>query len=114
MNNCIFCKIIKNEIATNKVYEDDDILAFNDINPKAPLHILIIPKKHIPSLEYAKKEDIEVLGKMQIVAKEIAIKNGVIKDGVRLVLNCNKGAGQEVFHIHYHLLGGRTFTWPPG
>jgi len=112
--DCIFCKIASKEIAATVVYEDDDILAFRDINPVAPSHILIIPKKHIPTINDLSPEDQSLLGKMILVAKQIAEEEGISKSGYRLVLNCEKDGGQEVFHIHLHLIGGRKMTWPPG
>ena len=114
MSDDLFLKIINREIPADIVYEDDDVLAFNDINPQAPLHVLIIPKKHIRTLNDAGEEDEPLLGKLMNVARMIARENGVDEEGYRVVMNCNRGAGQTVFHIHLHLLGGRTLTWPPG
>jgi len=114
MTDCIFCKIINGEIPSQKVYEDDDLLAFEDIHPAAPEHVVLIPKKHIESMNEAAEEDIPVLGKLLIAAKNIAADRNLSDDGYRIVLNCKEGAGQSVFHIHLHLLGGRIFTWPPG
>ena len=114
MNDCIFCRIISGLIPVKKkVFEDDKVFAFEDINPQAPVHILIIPKKHISGLEAVEQEDIEILGYIQIVASQIA-KEMNLKDGYRLVSNSGIDAGQTVSHLHYHLLGGRTFAWPPG
>jgi len=113
MENCIFCKIISGEIPAKKVFEDDKVVAFNDLNPQAPVHILIIPKKHIASLNDVTKEDVELLGHIQIVASMLAKQNN-LNDGYRLVNNCGIDGGQTVLHIHYHLMGGRTFTWPAG
>lgn len=110
----IFGKIIKREIPADIVYEDDDVLAFRDIDPKAPIHILIIPKKPIPTVNDIENEDAELVGKMIIAAKKIAKEMGIDESGYRLVMNCNKDAGQTVFHLHCHLLGGRQFLWPPG
>lgn len=112
--DCIFCKIVSGEIGTKKVYEDEEILAFEDINPQAPIHILVIPKHHIQHLEDASEEQKELLGKMLIVARDIARDKGIAEKGYRLVLNTNPDSGQEVYHLHFHLLGGRRFTWPPG
>lgn len=109
---CIFCKIIQKEVKSSIVWEDEDIIAFNDLNPQAPTHILIVPKKHIPSLQEATEEDIEILGKINYTAKRIAEKLGITD--FRLVNNCGKKAGQSVFHLHYHLLAGRRMAWPPG
>jgi len=112
--DCIFCKIAKKEIETDVIFEDEDILAFKDLNPKAPVHLLFIPKKHIPSMNDLAEEDASILGRMLLKAKETAKKHGISEDGYRIVINCNKNAGQEVFHLHAHLLGGRKFSWPPG
>ncbi len=110
---CIFCKIVDKKISSSIVYEDPEIVAFNDINPQAPVHIIIIPRKHIPTVIDLEENDAELIGKLFIVAKKLAKTKG-IEDGYRLVINCNPGAGQSVFHIHLHLLGGRKFSWPPG
>ncbi len=114
MADCIFCKIIEGEIPSQKVYEDNDLLAFEDINPAAPEHVVLIPKKHIETLNEAEEGDVQLLGKLLMAAKNIAGERNLTEDGYRLVLNCKEGAGQSVFHIHFHLLGGRIFTWPPG
>jgi histidine triad (HIT) family protein len=111
--DCIFCKIAKKEIPSSIVHEDEEIVAFNDINPQAPVHIIIIPRKHIPRIMDLKENDALLIGKLFIVAKNLAREKD-IEDGYRLVINCNPGAGQSVFHIHLHLLGGRKFDWPPG
>lgn len=114
MNDCIFCRIISGLIPVKKkVFEDDKVFVFEDINPQAPVHILIIPKKHISGLDAVNQEDIEILGYIQLVASKIA-KEMNLKDGYRLVSNSGIDAGQTVAHLHYHLLGGRTFAWPPG
>ena len=110
----IFSKIINKEIKSNIVYEDDQILAFEDLNPQSPIHILIIPKKEIKTINDIEIDDIEVIGKLFLVAKNIAKEKKIDKDGYRVVMNCNDYAGQTVFHIHLHLLGGRKFSWPPG
>ena len=110
----IFSKIINKEIKSNIVYEDDQILAFEDVDPQAPVHILIIPKKEIKTINDIEVDNIEVLGKLFLVAKDIAKEKKIDKDGYRVVMNCNDYAGQTVFHIHLHLLGGRKFSWPPG
>ena len=112
--NCLFCKIANKEIKSNIVLENDKLLAFSDINPQAPVHVLIITKKHIPGLNDLEAADKELLGEIQLAAKEIAEKSGVTKSGYRLVANCGPDAGQAVAHLHYHLLGGRAFKWPPG
>ena len=110
----IFSKIINKEIPATIVYEDDEILAFEDVNPKAPIHILIIPKKEISTLNNITEEDAELIGRLVIVAKKIACDKKIEKDGYRLVMNCNDFGGQTVYHIHLHLLGGRKLSWPPG
>lgn len=107
MSDCLFCKIINGEIPSTKVYEDENILAFDDIHPNAPIHILIIPKKHIPTINDITDADKDLIGEMLIVAKKIAAEKNVAEDGYRIIFNCNKNAGQIVFHIHLHLLGGR-------
>lgn len=114
MSECIFCKIINREINSSIVYEDEEILAFNDINPQAPVHIILIPKKHIEKISDITPEDIELVGKLVFIAQRIAKERNISDSGYRLVFNCNKDAGQAVFHIHLHLLGGRKFSWPPG
>ncbi len=105
MEDCVFCKIVAGEIPTQKIYEDDRVLAFNDINPLAPVHVLIVPKKHIVDLAEAKKEDEALLGKIQLVAAEVAKKLGV-GDAFRILMANGKDAGQSVFHLHYHVRGG--------
>ena len=114
MENCIFCKIINGEIPSQKVYEDDKIFAFKDINPEAPVHILIIPKKHIESLNDLKEEDKDIISHIFIKVKEIGNKLGISESGYRVVNNCGVDGGQTVSHIHFHLLGGRSLQWPPG
>lgn len=109
MEDCIFCKIIKGEIPSNKIYEDDEILAFNDINPVAPIHILVIPKKHITSLAHIKEEDKKIIGKIYNVINKIAEQKGVKESGYRVIVNCGEDAGQEVMHLHFHLLAGKKF-----
>ena len=106
MADCLFCKIIAGDIPADKVYEDEEFLAFRDIAPKAPVHILVVPKKHISSLEESQEEDAPLLGRLQLVLKNIARDQGVAASGYRIVNNCGRDAGQVVFHIHYHLLGG--------
>lgn len=114
MTDCIFCKIVSGEIPSKKVYEDDYILAFYDISPEAPVHVIIIPKKHIQSVNQLNAEDGELIGKIFLSAKEITKKLGVSEKGYRIVNNCGEQGGQTVQHLHYHLLGGRDMTWPPG
>ncbi len=113
-NDCLFCKIANKEIKSDIVYEDGEIVAFKDINPKAPVHFVVIPRKHIASLNEIAESDADILGKMLLRIKEIAHKHGIAEGGYRTVINCNKDAGQEVFHIHMHVLGGRKMGWPPG
>ena len=110
----IFNKIIKKEIPAKIVYEDDNILAFEDIAPQAPVHILIIPKKEIKTLNDITEEDANIIGQLTIVAKKIAKDKKIDQDGYRLIMNCNDYGGQTVYHIHLHLLGGRKLSWPPG
>lgn len=112
--DCLFCKMVSGQIKPNTVYEDDDMLAFKDINPQAPVHVLIIPKKHITTLNDLGQGDTQLIGKMLLVAVKIAKDSGVAESGFRTVMNCNADAGQSVFHIHLHLLGGRFLRWPPG
>ena len=114
MNDTIFDKIIRKEITASIVFEDEYILAFKDINPQAPIHILIIPKKQIPTINDIKLDDIELTGKLVYRAKLLAAELGIAEEGYRLVFNCNKNGGQEVYHIHLHLLAGRSMKWPPG
>jgi histidine triad (HIT) family protein len=112
--NCTFCKMVSGQIKPNVVYQDESVLAFHDINPQAPVHVLVVPKKHIATLNDLEIEDVSVAGLMLLAAQQIAQKLGVAESGYRTVLNCNRDAGQSVFHIHLHLLGGRTLAWPPG
>jgi histidine triad (HIT) family protein len=113
MADCLFCRIAKGEIPSKKVYEDERTFAFEDINPKAPTHVLVVPKKHIVGLKEVTAEDAELLGYCQLVAAKIARERG-IEDGYRTVYNVGSKAGQSVFHLHLHLLGGRALSWPPG
>lgn len=112
-SDCLFCKIGRKEILSKIAYEDDEIFAFEDISPQAPTHILICPKKHFASLNEASAEDQSVLGRLQLAAAEIARERGLL-EGYRTIINNGRGAGQSVFHLHVHLLGGRAFRWPPG
>jgi len=111
--DCLFCKIAEKKIPSKIVYEDPDVFAFEDIGPQAPTHILICPRKHLESLTEATPEDQAILGKLQLVAAQLARERNLL-EGYRTVLNNGRGAGQSVFHLHLHLLGGRTFRWPPG
>lgn len=106
MEDCIFCKIGKGEIPSEKVYEDEEIVAFKDINPAAPIHILVIPKKHIEKITEIKKEDEALIGRMYSVINKIAKEQGFSEDGFRMIVNCEKNAGQEVMHLHFHILAG--------
>jgi histidine triad (HIT) family protein len=113
MSDCLFCKILGGEIPSKKVFEDEQIYAFEDIDPKAPTHVLIIPKRHIRGLKEATIDEAELLGRCHLVAAQIARERG-IEDGYRTVLNVGPRSGQSVFHLHLHLLGGRDLSWPPG
>lgn len=114
MSDDLFLKIVSREIPADIVFENDDVLAFRDVNPQAPLHVLIIPKVRIPTINDMQAQDTEIFGKLFLAAREIAAKEGVAEDGYRTVMNCNSAGGQTVFHVHLHLLGGRNFKWPPG
>lgn len=110
----MFCKIVAGEIPAKRVHEDDELLAFEDIKPEAPVHVLIIPKRHIATLSDVQPEDDALVGAMMRRAAVIATERGISDSGYRTVMNCNSHAGQTVFHIHLHLLGGRRMSWPPG
>ena len=112
--SCLFCKIIKREIPAAIVFEDDQMIAFSDINPQAPTHVLIVPKRHIETLTDLTEGDDEIVGALVRRAAAIAAERGFAAKGYRTVFNTNRDAGQTVFHIHLHLLGGRSMTWPPG
>ena len=114
MADCIFCKIAAKEIPSRVVHEDEDTVAFEDLNPQAPTHLLVIPRRHIATLNDLAPGDDAVLGKLQRVAALLAARRGLAERGFRTVMNCNREAGQTVFHLHLHLLGGRAMTWPPG
>ena len=114
MSDCLFCKIIQREIPGSIVYEDERVLAFNDINPRAPTHVLIVPKRHITTLNELSVEDDQLVGELVRRAATIAKEHGISAGGFRTVFNTNRDAGQTVFHIHLHLLGGRSMHWPPG
>ncbi|MGA7966454.1 MAG: histidine triad nucleotide-binding protein [Gammaproteobacteria bacterium] len=114
MEECLFCRMVAGEIKPGTVYEDDEILAFHDINPQAPLHVLVIPKRHIATTNDLTDDDAGLMGRLVLAARKIAVDEGVDEAGYRLVINCNAGAGQSVFHVHVHLLGGRRLGWPPG
>lgn len=112
--DCLFCRIAAGEIPASIVYQDDDLVAFNDINPQAPMHVLIVPRKHIPTTSDISEGDEALVGKLVRRAAAIAAERGYAERGYRTVFNCNSEAGQTVFHIHLHALGGRSFGWPPG
>ena len=114
MDGCLFCRIIKGEIPCSRVYEDEEIFAFHDISPQAPVHILVLPKKHIPDLSEMKEDDGGLMGKLVWAASSIARDKGFAGSGFRLVINTKESAGQSVFHVHMHLMSGRNFHWPPG
>jgi histidine triad (HIT) family protein len=114
MDGCIFCRIAAKEIPASVVYEDDEMLAFDDINPKAPVHVLLIPREHFASLNELPKGREDLLGRILAKARAVAEAKGVGKSGYRIVLNTARDSGQDVFHIHFHVLGGRKMTWPPG
>jgi histidine triad (HIT) family protein len=111
---CIFCKIIRGELPADKVYEDDSIVAFTDLHPRAPIHQLIVPKKHIATLNDLTEADTELVGTLIQTARQLAKKTGIAASGYRTIFNCNADGGQVVFHLHLHLLGGRALHWPPG
>lgn len=114
MEDCLFCKIIKGELETEFAYEDEKVVAFKDIDPQAPVHLLIVPKKHIPTILDLEDKDQELVGYIYQVAGKLARDLEIANDGFRLVSNCNEAGGQSVYHIHFHLLGGRKMQWPPG
>ena len=114
MTDCIFCKIAAGEIPATKVYDDGEVLAFRDINPEAPVHLLVIPRRHIATLNDLTEADAALIGWLYLAAKQVAIELGVAENGYRTVINCNRDAGQIVFHVHMHLLAGRELGWPPG
>ena len=112
--DCLFCKIVNGDLAADVVYEDDTLVAFRDINPKAPTHILLIPRRHIATMNDLQEGDESLAGELFLASARIAADEGLAEDGYRVVMNCNAAAGQSVFHIHLHLLGGRMMAWPPG
>jgi len=114
MSDCLFCKMVSGEITPDTVYEDDDVLAFRDISPQAPTHVLVIPRQHVATLNDLDSDSAGLIGKMVMAAAEIARQEGFSEQGYRTVMNCNAHGGQTVFHIHLHLLGGRAMAWPPG
>ena len=114
MSDCLFCKMVSGEIQPDVVFEDDEVLAFRDVHPQAPMHVLVIPKVHIPTVNDLTSEHAGLVGKMYLAAQQIAAGEGVAEPGYRMVMNCNPEAGQSVYHIHLHVLGGRPMSWPPG
>ncbi|MFZ5593213.1 MAG: histidine triad nucleotide-binding protein [Pseudomonadota bacterium] len=114
MPTCLFCKMASGEIKPDIVYENDRVLAFNDINPQAPTHVLVVPKRHITTLNDLQESDAALVGEMFLAARDVAIQTGIADSGYRTVMNCNADAGQSVWHIHLHVLGGRRMNWPPG
>jgi histidine triad (HIT) family protein len=112
--NCIFCKIIEKKIPAKIIYEDDSVIAFEDVNPQAPVHALVVPKKHIPDIHSMTEADRELIGHLFFAARKIGADKGLDAKGYRMVINNGPGAGQTVFHIHLHILSGRRFSWPPG
>ncbi|WP_018146144.1 histidine triad nucleotide-binding protein [Thioalkalivibrio sp. AKL6] len=114
MTDCVFCKIVAGEIPARVVFEDDAVLAFEDLNPQAPEHVLVIPKKHIATLNELSAAEAPVIGQMARAAAEIARDRGFAENGYRTVMNCNDHGGQTVYHIHMHVLAGRALSWPPG
>ena len=114
MSDCLFCRIVRGDVKGNIVYQDNSVVAFKDINPKAPVHLLIVPRKHIATLLDLQQEDHSLIGKIFSVVNQLAKDQGIAQGGFRVVVNCGARAGQSVFHIHFHLLGGRPMAWPPG
>ena len=113
-SDCFFCKIVAGDVPAEIIYKSDNVIAFRDINPQAPTHVLIIPRKHISTMNDINPEHEAIVGSLFIAAKSIAAQEGLSDDGYRVVINCNEAAGQTVFHLHLHLLGGRLMNWPPG
>lgn len=114
VQDCLFCRIVDGGLAADIVYENDSLIAFRDIDPKAPTHILLIPRRHIATMNDLQAGDESLAGELFTTAARIAADEGLAEDGYRVVMNCNEAAGQSVFHIHLHLMGGRPMTWPPG
>jgi histidine triad (HIT) family protein len=112
--DCLFCRIVSGEINADVIYENDQVIAFRDINPQAPTHVLVIPRKHIATVNELEDVDRDIAGALHLAARDIAKQEGIAEDGFRTVMNCNSAAGQTVFHIHLHVLGGRELGWPPG
>lgn len=114
MSDCLFCKMVAGDIKPDVLFENDAVLAFRDLSPQAPVHFLVIPKKHISTINDLDSADADLIGQMFLAAKTVAKQEGISDEGYRTVMNCNAGGGQSVFHIHLHVLGGRAMTWPPG
>lgn len=114
MSDCLFCKIAEGKISANRVFENETVVAFRDIHPQAPVHILIIPRRHIGTLNELNAEDAKLIGEMVLAAKHLAAQENLAESGYRVLMNCNRDGGQSVYHIHLHLLGGRYMKWPPG
>ncbi|MFM1892308.1 MAG: hypothetical protein RLZ44_1385 [Pseudomonadota bacterium] len=114
MSDCLFCRIAAGDMPAEIVYQDDELVAFRDIGPQAPTHVLVIPRRHIDTVNDLTAEDVPLIGKMHLVAKQIAEQEGIAEDGYRTLINCNSAGGQAVYHIHLHLMGGRQMLWPPG
>jgi histidine triad (HIT) family protein len=114
MSECLFCKIIDGKIPANKVFENEQVVAFRDLNPQAPTHLLVIPRRHIATLNDLQSSDATLVGEMMLAATQIAAMENLAENGYRVVMNCNHDGGQSVYHIHLHLLGGRYMKWPPG
>lgn len=114
MTDCLFCRIAADEIPAAKLYDDGEVLVFRDINPEAPVHLLLVPRRHIPTLNDLTEADATLIGRLYLAGQRVAAELGVAESGYRTVINCNRDAGQIVFHIHMHLLAGRELGWPPG
>jgi histidine triad (HIT) family protein len=114
MSDCLFCKMVSGEIQPDVVFENDDVLAFRDVDPQAPVHVLVIPKSHIATTNELTPEHAGLIGEMVLAARQVAADEGIAEPGYRMVMNCNPEAGQSVYHIHLHMLGGRPMGWPPG
>ncbi|MDS4018937.1 MAG: histidine triad nucleotide-binding protein [Candidatus Competibacter sp.] len=114
MSDCIFCRIAAGQIPATMLYDDGEVLAFRDINPEAPVHLLIVPRRHISTLNDLNEADAALIGRLYLAGKQVAAELGVAERGYRTVINCNRDAGQIVFHVHMHLLAGREMGWPPG
>jgi len=114
VTDCLFCKMVQGEIQPDTVYEDDQVIAFRDINPQAPMHVLVVPRRHLATLNDLQEGDADLVGRMYLAARRVAEEGGYAERGYRTVINCNAEAGQSVYHLHLHVLGGRPMHWPPG